>query len=86
MVYESTPLPAFLRGLRQRSNLRQADLAEKLGYGQTTVSNIEIGRQGIGVRELSRWLDAVDATPEERLEALRLAATPAPEEAPAASE
>lgn len=77
--------PAFLRQLRQRASLTQASLAEELGYGQTTVSNIEIGRQDIGVRELSRWLDVVGATPDERLEALRLAALPVPEATAAAS-
>ena len=69
-------LPAFLRRLRLRTNLTQTALAERLGYGQTTVSNIEIGRQGIGVRELAQWLSVVGATPEEHLEALRLAALP----------
>lgn len=66
-------LGAYLKTLRERAKLKQADLGELLGYGQTGISTMEMGRQTISAPVLGRWLDAVQATDEERLEALRLA-------------
>ena len=42
----SSPFAVFLRDLRLRSNLRQHELAELLGYEQAYVSALELGTRG----------------------------------------
>ena len=50
----------LLRRRRQAQRLRQADLAVRLGRGQSTVSKIERGVRRLDVIELRAWLVALD--------------------------
>lgn len=49
----------LLRGIREASRLRQADLAKRLGRGQATVSKVESGDRRLDVIELRAWLGAL---------------------------
>lgn len=53
-------LLALLRRVRKDRRLRQADLAVRLGRGQSTVSKIERGEQRLDIIELRSWLRALD--------------------------
>ena len=46
-----SPFSILLHEFRLRSNLRQSDLAEKLGYEQSYLSSLEVGRKGRPTRE-----------------------------------
>jgi predicted transcriptional regulator len=46
-----SPFSILLHEFRMRSNLRQSDLAEKLGYEQSYLSSLEVGRKGRPTRE-----------------------------------
>lgn len=50
----------MLRSSRQAQRLRQADLALRLGRGQSTVSKIERGVRRLDVIELRTWLAALN--------------------------
>lgn len=45
-------LATLVRDLRQEANLRQEDLAVRLGTSQNAVSNLEIGERRLDVLEL----------------------------------
>lgn len=69
-------LAPYLVTLRRAAGLTQEELGAQLGYGQNSISNIETGRQRVSAAALALWLDACNATPEQRIEALALAALP----------
>jgi transcriptional regulator with XRE-family HTH domain len=46
-----SPFSILLHEFRLRSNLRQSDLADKLGYEQSYLSSLEVGRKGRPTRE-----------------------------------
>lgn len=50
----------LLRASRARQRLRQADLAQRLGRDQPTVSKVESGARRLDVIELRAWLHALD--------------------------
>jgi transcriptional regulator with XRE-family HTH domain len=50
----------LLRNRRMRQRLRQADLADRLGRGQTVVSRVERGARRLDVVELWAWLAALE--------------------------
>jgi transcriptional regulator with XRE-family HTH domain len=50
----------LLREFRCRARLRQADLAQRLGKGQGTVSKVERGVRRLDIIELKQWLAAID--------------------------
>ena len=50
----------LLRSSRERRRLRQADLAQRLGRDQATVSKVESGMRRLDVIELRAWLHALD--------------------------
>jgi len=50
----------LLRRRRQSINLRQADLALRIGRGQATVSKVESGARRLDVIELRAWLSALE--------------------------
>lgn len=50
----------LLRSSRARQRLRQADLAQRLGRDQATVSKVESGVRRLDVIELRAWLHALD--------------------------
>jgi len=51
---------ALLRGTRMARQLRQSDLAIRLGRSQAIVSRVESGARRIDVVELLVWLNALD--------------------------
>jgi len=51
----------LLRSRREEQRLRQADLADRLGRGQTVVSRVERGTRRLDVVELWAWLAALDS-------------------------
>jgi transcriptional regulator with XRE-family HTH domain len=48
-----------LRGARERVNLSQIELAERIGEHQTFVSKCERGIRRLDIVELKRWTDAL---------------------------
>lgn len=65
-------LGAALRALRSRAGLTTRALGDKIDASATNVSHWERGERLIAERRLVRFLDAVDATPDEREELLGL--------------
>lgn len=72
---ENLELAALLRGLREEAGLVQTALGERLGRGQTYVSNVELGIRrldlvelrdycvglGVGIQELiKQWEARID--------------------------
>lgn len=50
----------LLRSSRARQRMRQADLAQRLGRDQATVSKVESGVRRLDVIELRAWLHALE--------------------------
>ena len=50
---------SMLRRRRQVMQLRQADVAQRLGRGQSTISKIELGVRRLDIIELRAWLAAL---------------------------
>lgn len=61
---------------RGRLGLTQAQLADAVGVETSTVTHIERGRRAPSVSVLHRICDALNLNPDERAEALRMAAEP----------
>jgi len=53
---------ALLRDRREALGLRQADLAERLGQTQATVSRVETGETRLDIIELRTWLQALNVS------------------------
>lgn len=60
----------LLRQIRKNANLTQAELAQKLGRGQSYVSKVERGEQYIDLVEFLDWCRACGAKPLETIERL----------------
>lgn len=56
---QNTIFLTALRDRREALGLRQADLAERLGESQATVSRVENGERRLDVIELRTWLRAL---------------------------
>ncbi len=56
---QNTIFLAALRDRREALGLRQADLAQRLGETQATVSRVENGERRLDVIELRTWLRAL---------------------------
>src|SRR5262249_15479499 len=56
-------LRKFLKLERQKAELSQADLAQRLGWDQTTVSHIETGAKRVTALELIALGNALDFNP-----------------------
>lgn len=64
-----SPFSELLYRLRCRHDVRQAELADKLGYEQSYISALEIGIKGPPTEEfVERLAAALPLTPEERRE------------------
>ncbi|WP_442774357.1 helix-turn-helix domain-containing protein [Sphaerotilus montanus] len=50
----------MLRRSRKARKLRQADLATRLGRGQSVISKVEQGERRLDVIELRAWLNALE--------------------------
>lgn len=66
---QAVPL-TLLREFRHASRLRQADVADRLGRTQATVSNVERGERRLDFVELLAWLGAPEADDIELLRVL----------------
>jgi UDP-N-acetylglucosamine 1-carboxyvinyltransferase len=53
-------LGSFIRNLRERRNLTQAELASRLNTSQSNIARIESGNQNLTTKELARISDALD--------------------------
>ena len=51
----------LLRSRREALQLRQRDVAQRIGRGQATVSKVERGNRQLDVIELRTWLLALDS-------------------------
>ena len=56
-------LPAFLRQMREKANLTQRELAEKLGIQHTMIHNSETAERRVDVAEFVDWAIACGADP-----------------------
>ena len=63
-------LRAFLLEQRQRSGLRQVDLAKRLKRGQDYVSTVETGQKIVNVIELMEWAEALGFDPRDAIKRL----------------
>lgn len=54
----ATTLPPFLVSLRKRAGLTQTQLAEKMGYEQPFISQLERGASDINGEQLAAWCRA----------------------------
>lgn len=77
IIYAS--LGGNIRRERARLEMNQGDLARKVGLSRTSVTNVELGRQGLAVHQLFEFADALGVEPCELLPA-RLSPTPSVEE------
>jgi transcriptional regulator with XRE-family HTH domain len=59
---EHERLCRLLRDLRLARNLRQEDLAERLGVNQTLVSKVERGERRLDLVELQQYLAELEVT------------------------
>jgi transcriptional regulator with XRE-family HTH domain len=64
----STPFAVFLRNLRLRSALSQAELAQKLGYEQAYISALELGTKPPSTEFLARLSDRLSMADIDRRE------------------
>lgn len=63
-------LRAFLVERRQKSGLRQVDLAKRLRRPQSYVTYVETGQKIVDVIELLEWADAIGFDPHDALKRL----------------
>lgn len=63
----STELGHNIKTAREHRGLRQEELADRLGLGRTSVTNIERGRQTLSVISLYKIADALGVQPWELL-------------------
>ena len=66
-------LASQLRQLRERAQLSTTTLGTTLGWSQSKVSKIELGRTKPSIADVRAWLDAVDAPAGQRADLLDLA-------------
>lgn len=59
---EQRAVPTLFRLLRERSGLRQSDLAERVGVPQSTISKIETGERRLELLEARVLCQAMGAT------------------------
>ena len=62
----------MLRRQREAERVRQSDLAERLGWGQGTVSKVERGERRLDVIELRDWMLALGVDFERFVSALEV--------------
>ncbi len=67
-------LRAFIVEQRNKADLRQVDVAKRLGRSQSYVTYVETGQKLIDVVELMEWADAIGFNPRDAIK--RLAKTP----------
>lgn len=62
-----SPFSHFLHKLRKRFEIRQAELAELVGYEQSYISALEVGLKGPPTKEfIARLIQALSLSPDEQ--------------------
>lgn len=74
MMGHMSPFAELLHDLRLRHGLRQADMAERIGYEQSYISALEIGLKGPPTDEFVERLAVSMSLPDSEKEKLRTAA------------
>jgi transcriptional regulator with XRE-family HTH domain len=64
-------LAAVLLDARQRANLTQRELAERIGVSKSAVDRAETGDRRVDIGELFLWSDALGVTPETIIKRVR---------------
>lgn len=59
-IYRSAEILRSLRLRRKRAGIRQRDLADRLGWPQSVLSERENGRRRTSLEEVDQWRDAID--------------------------
>lgn len=65
LIYEA--LGERIRRARANCEMRQAELAQRVGLSRTSITNVELGRQGLAVHQLFDFADALGVEPCELL-------------------
>ena len=58
-----------IRRARADVAMRQAELAKRVGLSRTSITNVELGRQGLAIHQLFQFADALGVEPGELLPA-----------------
>ena len=66
LIYEA--LGEKIRRARANRDMRQAELARRVRLSRTSITNVELGRQGLAVHQLFEFADALGVEPCELLE------------------
>ncbi len=61
LIYEA--LGEKIRRARAVRDMRQAELAKRVGLSRTSITNVELGRQGMAVHQLFEFADALGVEP-----------------------
>ena len=61
-TFQNEVFLALLRDRRESLGIRQADLAERLGQAQATVSRVETGETRLDIIELRHWLKTLNVS------------------------
>jgi transcriptional regulator with XRE-family HTH domain len=67
LIYEA--LGEKIRRARAVRAMRQADLARRVGLSRTSITNVELGRQGLAIHQLFEFAEALGVEPCELLPA-----------------
>lgn len=65
LIYEA--LGERIRRARAAREMRQVDLAQRVGLSRTSITNVELGRQGLAIHQLFEFADALGVEPCELL-------------------
>jgi transcriptional regulator with XRE-family HTH domain len=63
-VLPKKEIGARLRALRLEQGISQVELAKLIGTHQTAVSQVEVGRRGVSLRQIVRLCRALKVTPD----------------------
>jgi len=69
-IYEA--LGRAIRTQRERREMTQGVLAERVGLSRASITNIELGRQSVLVDQLFRFAEALSMSPAELLSAVSI--------------
>ena len=69
LIYEA--LGERIRRARAVCEMRQGELARRVGLSRTSITNVELGRQGLAIHQLFAFADALGVEPCELLPAER---------------
>jgi transcriptional regulator with XRE-family HTH domain len=67
------PVPGLLRGMREKAELTQRDLARRLNRSQPWVHKSELGERRVDISEFLDWCQGCGVDPERAFRELRKA-------------